>query len=297
MWWRFKKACFYVGVVLVVIVGATLACAIYQGRQTPSGKPVYVALGSSYAAGAGLGALQSGSPLLCARSIAGYPQQLARALRLPIVDMSCGGAVTSHLLDGGQYFQGPQIRVITRETRLVTITIGGNDLNYVGDLSMLALRKSDGLGGWLAAHFWSGPKSPAQRNTAKLKRELTTLIAAIRQRAPDAQIVVATYPAAFPPSGTCPQLRLTAAEADLMRQAGRALAEATIEAARRGGAIVVDMNALGVGHDACSSDPWIHGWSALSAAPFHPTLAGARATANAIADALRRSPTGIPAVR
>jgi lysophospholipase L1-like esterase len=56
--------------------------------------------------------------------------------------MSCGGAVTRHLLHGGQYFQGPQIRTITRGTRLVTLTIGGNDVGYVADLSMLAARNT-----------------------------------------------------------------------------------------------------------------------------------------------------------
>src|SRR5213079_120589 len=89
-----------------------LALAFVQGRKTPSGRPEYVALGSSFAAGAGLGPLQSGAALLCARSVGGYPNRLANALNLDMVDMTCGGAVTRHVLHGGQYFQGPQIRTI-----------------------------------------------------------------------------------------------------------------------------------------------------------------------------------------
>ncbi len=129
---------FLAGLLAIAAIG--IAIAIAQGRRTPSGRPEYVALGSSFAAGAGLGALEPGSPTLCARSVDGYPQQLARLRDVALVDMSCGGAVARHLLHGGQYFQGPQVRTITRTTRLVTLTIGGNDVGYVADLSMLAAR-------------------------------------------------------------------------------------------------------------------------------------------------------------
>jgi lysophospholipase L1-like esterase len=280
--------------VLVVIAGAVI---FYQGRQTPTGEPSYVALGSSYAAGAGLGSLQPGSPLLCARSVNGYPQQLARDLALSIVDMSCGGAVTANLIDGGQWFQGAQIRVIDRRTRLVTITAGGNDVGFVGDMSMGALRKTGTMLGWLADRFGGVPKPAAQRDFAKLHRELVALIREIHRRAPEAVVIVASYPRVLPSAGTCPQIKLTVAEVDLLRGVEQTLAATTAAAAKEGGATLVDMNAIGAGHDACSADPWTHGWSAFGDAPFHPTLAGAKATARAIADALRRSPAGVAAIR
>ena len=282
---------------LLVLTCAATAFVFYQGRQTPTGNPDYVALGSSFAAGAGLGPLQSGSPLLCARSVAGYPQQLARTLGVAIVDMTCGGATTANVLNGGQFFQGPQIRTITAHTRLVTITSGGNDVNFIGDLSMLALRRSGGASGWLAARLWGGPKAANQRDYAALHRTLLGLIRTIRARAPNARIVVGTYPTILPATGTCTQLQLTAAEADLMRPVERELAAVTRAAAKEGGATLVDMNALGADHNACSATPWTKGMAALSAAPFHPTLAGAKATADAIAHILRASPTGVAAVR
>jgi lysophospholipase L1-like esterase len=292
---RIVKGCLFSLAIVLALVIAAACLAIYQGHRTPSGKPEYVALGSSYAAGAGLGALQANSPLLCARSVAGYPQRLALRLKLPIVDMTCGGAVTSHLLSGGQFFQGPQIRMVDARTRLVTITAGGNDIGLVGDLSMLAMRNSGGIGGWLASKAWGGPQQT--RDFAKLGRELFAVIRTVRARAPNATIVLATYPAILPPEGTCPPLRLSAAEADLMRRVEQALAATTRAAAMRGGAILVDMHALGAAHNACSAQPWTHGWAKLSEAPFHPTEAGAAATAGAIAAALQHSPAGIAAVR
>jgi lysophospholipase L1-like esterase len=287
------KGCGLLVMILLVVAVAGIGILAMQGRRTPAGTPVYVALGSSYAAGAGLGTLQTGSPIACARSIAGYPQQLAAMLKLPIVDMSCGGAVTGNLLRGGQFFQGPQIRVIDARTRLVTITVGGNDVGLVGDLSMMAMREAGGAPGWLTGRLWSGPKLLGQRDFTKLHRELLELIHAIRVRAPRAAIVVASYPHILPAAGTCPQIRLSDAEADLMRPVERTLADTTRAAAAEGGAIFIDMHALGAGHDACSAAPWIHGWSKLSAAPFHPTLDGAKATAAAIAAAL---PAGITAI-
>ena len=270
--------------VLILLALAIAATAVIwqQARRTPAGPAQYVALGSSFAAGAGLGPLQDESPWLCARSVNGYPRQLAARLNLSLVDMSCGGAKTRHLLSGGQFFQGPQIRVINRDTRLVTFTVGGNDIGYIGDLSMLAARHSDTLFGRLVRLFWSGPLRPQQRDHHKLRNDLLSTIRAIRNRAPDAQIVLVTYPTILPPAGTCSRLGLTEAEAVLMRQVGDAFAATTRAAAERGGARVVDMHNLGAAHHACSGVPWTDGWWEVSGAPFHPTLTGARATAEQI---------------
>ena len=276
-----------VALTLLALVILAIAAAVWQGWRTPTGTPEYVALGSSFAAGADLGRLETHSPLLCARSVNGYPQKLARMRGLSIVDMSCGGAVTKHLLGGGQYFQGPQIRTIDARTRLVTITVGGNDIGYVGDLSLLAARHGHTAFGWLVRTFWKGPKTPAQRDFAGLQKELLATLKAVHARAPGATVVVASYPTILPPAGTCPTLGLSGVEADLMRQVGDKLAATTRSAALQDGAILVDMNTLGAGHNACSSVPWTRGWTNAGAAPFHPTLAGAQATAEAVLAAVK----------
>lgn len=272
------------GLLVVIMVG--LVIAFIQAKRTPSGRPEYVALGSSFAAGAGLGPLQAESPVLCARSVNGYPQVLARSLGLSIVNMSCGGAVTRHVLDGGQFFQGPQIGAITRETRLVTLTIGGNDIGYIGDLSLLAMRRDQGFLAALAKATWGGPEPISERNFTRLETELTSVLRAVRARAPDAVIVVATYPTILPQSGTCTALGLSTDEVDLMRKVGDRLAEASRTAAVETGAIFVDMHQLGESHDACSTSHWTGGLKNNGPAPFHPTQAGAQATASAIEDAL-----------
>ena len=290
------RGCLGLVLALLALAAAALAYLAFQGRKTPEGRPEIVALGSSFAAGAGLGPLQKDSPLLCARSVNGYPQQLARMLGLSIVDMSCGGATTRNLLDGGQFFQGPQIRTITNETRLVTITVGGNDVGYIGDLSLLAARNSDTVFGWLVKQFWSGPKQPGGRNLAGLRQELTATLRAIRARAPGARIIVATYPTILPPAGTCLNIGLSEAEAEVMRGVGDQFAAVTKSAARQGGALIADMHQLGADHHACSAVPWVSGWKDGGVAPFHPTLQGAEATAAAVAATLENSPAAVAAV-
>ena len=292
-----KTGCVGTLAVIAAVAVAATGFVYVQAQRTSSAEAEYVALGSSFAAGAGLGELQEGSPLMCARSVNGYPQRLARKLNLSIVDMACGGAMTKHLLHGGQFFQGPQVRVIGPQTKLVTITVGGNDVGYGRDLGMLASRNTGSAFGWFAWQFWSGPAKLEERDFPQLRRQMTRLVQAIRKRAPRAQIVVATYPTLLPPSGTCATLALSEAEADMMRTVGDRLAAATEAAAQKSGAIFVDMHAVGSEHSSCSREPWVTGWTNGGIAPFHPTAKGAEATANAIAKALSDSPAGVSAVR
>lgn len=271
---------------LTLVASGIALWLVLDARRTPTAEPEYVAMGSSYAAGAGLGQRQPGSPILCSRSNVGYPPRLARSLNLTLVDMTCSGSVTRHVLTGGQFFQDAQIRTLGPNTRLVTLTVGGNDVGFVRDLYLLAARKSDSVTGTLIRQFWSGPQEIDQRNYAKLESELTSLLHTIRTRSPAATVVVATYPTVLPAHGTCPQLRLSNAEAALMRQVESKLATVTRKAARNGGAKIVDMNALGAKHHACSKSPWTKGWGPIAGSPFHPTLAGAQATADAITAAI-----------
>ena len=111
---------------------------------------------------------------------------------------------------------------------------------------------------------------------------MDAVLRAVHARAPNAVIVVATYPTILPHIGTCMALGLGEDDVALMRQVGDRLAATTRAAAADGGAIVVDMHRLGEGHDACSTSPWTGGWKNNGPAPFHPTQAGANATARAI---------------
>ncbi len=269
-----------IGVIVVVLL--TIALLFHQGRQRPDTNSEYVALGSSFAAGLGLGLRVPGSPIVCQRSVNGYPQQLARMTGLSLTDMSCSGATASHVLRGGQVFLGPQIDALGPDTRLVTMTAGGNDIAYVGDLTAMAYRRRGGVVGFLVGRFWNGAQPAADRKFDQLLANLVATLVEIQRRAPQARVFMVTYPVILPPEGTCAGLGIGEDEAKLMRQVGVRLAEVTREAAQEAGVTIVDMDQFSTGHDACGPVAWVNGAAPEHGAPFHPTLAGARATAELI---------------
>lgn len=279
-----KRVCLVVMVLVTVTVTvlAGVGVLVVQAKQKPNPDARYVALGSSFAAGIGLGERAPGSPFACQRSVNGYPQQLARLMGVSLSDMTCSGATIKQVLHGGQFFQGPQIDAVGTNTELVTITAGGNDIDYVGDLVMMSYQNREGIVGALLDRFWHGAKPVEERQFAQLKNEMVATFHEIALRAPHARIVVVTYPAILPPTGTCAQIDIRDAESALMKSVGTRLAEVTREAAQTAGATLVEMATLSTGHDACSADPWVNGAKPEQGAAFHPTLAGAQATARQI---------------
>ena len=270
----------------VVFLGG--ASFVKQMRTPPVTNSYYVALGSSYAAGLGLGPRAPGSPIVSARTVNGYPQQLARLLKVPsFTNMSSSGSTVRHVLHGGQILLGPQIDALGPDTRLVTLTAGGNDVGYVGDLTAMAYSNRGGIIGTLVGVFWNRAKPVAERKFSDLENNLTATLFEIRRRSPSARIVVATYPTILPDSGTCAALGISEGQAELMRAVGLKLADTTRTAAVKAGVTIVDVASLSHGHDACQNDPWVNGLRPKAGADFHPTLAGARATAQAVAAAIR----------
>lgn len=114
----------------VILAGLFIAFILVPGRRAPQGNPEYVALGSSFAAGLGLGPRVEGSAVAAGRTVDSYPQKFARLSGLSLVDMTWSGSRSRDSLHSGVFFQRPQIDGVGPQTRLVTITAGGNDVAY-----------------------------------------------------------------------------------------------------------------------------------------------------------------------
>ena len=256
---RMKTALISIVGIAAALTVAGLGVLLVQGRRPPSRTAQYVALGSSFAAGFGLGPRLGGSPYACLKSSNGYPQQLAKLLSLSLEDMTCSGATTTQVLQGGQYFQGPQIDALSKNTQLVTLTTGGNDVSYVGDLIYLAARSREGIVGSVLRLRPKMLKPVQERAFPKLQNEILATLLEIRQRAPHARIILVTYPAILPPSGTCPSLGIDESDASVMRQVGDRLAEVTRASAQQAAVSLVDLAKLSVDHNACASSPWVNG--------------------------------------
>lgn len=272
-------------------------------RVTPLTVPAgrYVALGDSYSAG----------PLIpttdlaggCARSDHNYPSLLAARLHVTsFADVTCSGAQTRDLTGVQRPFGDsripPQLRAVTPVTTLVTLGIGGNDLDLFGTLigTCTRLRSSDPRGSPCARHLAAaGPDLQAATRT--ISARVATSLRAVRAKAPRARVVLVGYLRLVPDRGTCRGLPLAAGDYAEGRRISRALDLALRHAARTTGTTYVDMYAVSRGHDICSPDPWVNGavTNRRRALAYHPFASGMRADARAILAALHHRPPPSPA--
>ena len=273
-----------VGLAVVFAITMTIFAFLYwQGSREPVIDGQYVALGSSFAAGIGLGPRASGSPVHCLRTTAGYPALVAQRAGLRFVDMTCSGSTSGHILAGGQLMLGPQLAAVGTQARLVTITTGGNDVDYIGDLMA-----TSGSMGWLMS-WLNGPVRPAaDRPYDRVTANLTQIIRDVRIKAPNARIALVTYPAILPEQGNCAATGVGDAQARISRDVAARLAAATRSAADEADALLIDMAALSKGHDVCSQSPWVNGAEPRHGTAFHPNAAGSAAVATGVIEVLGR---------
>lgn len=281
------------------MAGATLMAGPATAAPPPAPEPgaPYVALGSSYAAGAGVGpADPTDIGSLCGRTLTAYPNLVAKALNLTLTNATCGGATTENITTSPQKVRthsiSLQIDAVTAETRLVTITIGGNDVNYVGNLiaeSCLADLATDPSSPTANIVKQYGACTPLPDETvrnalAQMESKLTTMTKQVQAKAPQARIVLVDYPAVLPQNGEpCSVIPIPRDRQKFLLEVARGLSLSTKHAAQSTGADYVAASQDSRHHDACSADPWMTGYVfAPGSAPMHPNETGHAAVADAI---------------
>ncbi|PNH78174.1 SGNH/GDSL hydrolase family protein [Arthrobacter sp. AFG20] len=281
------------------MAGATLIAGPAPAAPPPAPEPgaPYVALGSSYAAGAGVGpADPTDIGALCGRTLTAYPTLVAKALDLNVTNATCGGATTENITTSPQNIRthsiNPQIDAVTAETRLVTITIGGNDVNYVGNLiaesclADLATDPSSPIANMVKQYGACTPQpDETVRNAlAQMESKLTTMTKKVQAKAPQARILLVDYPAVLPQNGEpCSFIPILRDRQKFLLEVARGLNLATKHAAQATGADYIAGSQDSRHHDACSTDPWMTGYLlAPGSAPMHPNEKGQAAVADAI---------------
>lgn len=116
----------------------------------------YVALGDSFSSGEGVPPFLAGTDVHavneCHRSNVAYPELLDRDMSLPLTlttFAACSGAKTENILSSGQWKEPKQLSSVHANTKVVTLTIGGNDAGFeqfvtqclFADCSVGAVRK------------------------------------------------------------------------------------------------------------------------------------------------------------
>ncbi len=247
------------------------ACANIPQMQPRS---QYVAMGSSYAAGTNIDGTKPGTPARCGRSPRNYASQVASWLSLDLVDVTCGGATTAHIL--GRWNElSPQIDAVTPQTRLVTITIGGNDVGYVRNL--MAGTCEPGSTRCMT------PQVVTEEDWSKLGIAMHKIVQQIRARAPEAKIVFVDYIRLIPEKTTCPALGLTPEAVADSRKTWNRLAEITANVAKTEKAGLLAAGKLSASHTPCDKEPWsVAAPGSAPGVPWHPNAAGHDAIAQAL---------------
>jgi lysophospholipase L1-like esterase len=178
-----------------------------------------------------------------------------------------------------------QIDAVTPDTQLVTVTIGGNDLNYVGK-SFAARCSPDGKSRSRPTEPCSEAAPVDSADYAKLEENLRAISQSVQQRAPQARLVFVQYVTVVPDE-LCEATPLSLNSAKAIAEIANKLAVITKKVAIETGAHVLPADKLSRRHTPCDAIPWATGlpldFDRSNGAAWHPNAAGSLAIAEAMA--------------
>ncbi len=239
--------------VLSVLTSLGLVGLFPSAAQAAPAAPLYFALGDSYAAGLGnttAAGLTSYADLLVTRGYVQYGAKLAEPY---------GGTTDSVIAD--------QVPQVNRSAKLVTLTVGGNDVGWVNVVAAC-------VAGDPTSAACQTAVAQSQTAIAGLKPKVEATIRAIKRQTPSARIVVTGYPLLFPTTNPLTPLNV-------------GLNRAMAAAAMAQDVTFVDVVPAFMGHDVLSADRWLNNpWLGDTDMPLHPNAAGQQAYLTAVAAAL-----------
>ena len=240
---------------VVLAVALTLCALLGVGAQAALAKPPptpYVALGDSYSAASGVLPPDPAAPPQCVRSLLNYPHVIASQISARLTDVTCGAAQTKDYFTSQYQGVPPQLAALTKGTRLVTMTIGGNDGNVFVDTIIdcgSAGLSTQGRGSPCEDRYGSSFDDTIRSTTYPA---LVNALTAVHAKAPHAKVAILGYPWVMPPSGGCyPIMPVAVGDVPYVRDIQATLNDAVRRAAAATGTTYVDFSAVSEGHDAC----------------------------------------------
>ncbi|MHA7303344.1 SGNH/GDSL hydrolase family protein [Pseudarthrobacter sp. MDT1-22] len=220
----------------------------------------YVALGDSYAAGQGAAPYTDRT---CFVSRKGYP---VIADNLKGVQLTANAACSGYTIGA----VASNLPASVAGAEVVTITVGGNDLDATGLLAT-CFAVPDACPGAAAVREAVLRDAIVNPSSNALVQGLAGLSQAVRAQASDARIVFTGYPMLFDPAFPDPR-------AGVVNQLTAGLNDVIRLSAMRSGAEYVDVATAFAGHGIGSAEPWINFNAAniLAPANFHPNGEGYR---------------------
>jgi lysophospholipase L1-like esterase len=241
---------------------------------------VYTAMGDSYSSGVGNPPYDVGTDGGCQRSQQAFGRQFAQQQAsigdAGIQHIACSGATVNNLLASGtgQNGEQPQISQMYSGSKLVTVTIGGNDIGFAGVLTNCLLNPLTTC----ESAYNTDNASNLYTKIDKLEPQLVDAYEAMKSAAPNAKVVAVTYPILFTPGVAC--VGLSVPDVNFLNNVGFYLDNAIISAAQAAGINALDERYAFLGHQLCapSNSSWVispTGTSVTDASSsFHPSLLG-----------------------
>ena len=265
-----------------------------------------VSLGSSFAAGPGIPPQVDANAM---RSGQNYAHLVAEKLGARLTDLSVSGAtllnITHHPQQAplSRHVFPPQIEGLPGDADVVTITAGGNDMDYIGavmrdawDATALGMLTNLVVGA-VGAVVWfivpSGIWKPAQEPSPAdfmtvdaLVRRFLVVLDQVHAKAPNARVFLVEYLALLGPA-TRPRRDISFGRGRIEhhRKVAATVQKAYAKAAdcRSQWCQLVPVHSLSQDHVLGSRDPWVGGFGLLMLLRrqpvLHPNLAGMKAVA------------------
>ncbi|CCH31871.1 SGNH/GDSL hydrolase family protein [Actinosynnema sp. NPDC047251] len=241
---------------------ATAALATPAQAAPLAGK--YVAIGDSYTTAPGTRTYDNPNDA-CRRGPLTYPRLWAAAHPTTrFVEAACSGATTTEVVSN-------QIPLLTADTTLVTIQVGGNDVRFVDVLTNCILTIDD-------KDCLKGVELAKQAAVAYLSPGLAQVYGLVRAKAPAARVIVVGYPRLYKIGGNCGIFGLSDTERAALNSAADTLAAIMAQRAAEAGFTFLDARPIFDSHALCTSGTkWVTSleWDKINES-YHPNAAGHR---------------------
>ena len=252
-----RKLAARTGAAALLSLGLIAGVAGVPATATPAPPVTYTVMGDSYSAGSGGG----GETGACLQGPNGYGNDYADATGQVMANLACYGASIANVIDS-------QVPLIPATTKLVTLTVGGNDIGT----------------GQVQAACLTAPQSPSctaalsdsLKKMTELPKKVKSLVRSIKAAVPAAKIALVGYPRLFEPNNMA-QLEYPADQvqaAKLMNGAADLLNATLAYSALTNGARFVPVAWVFSGHGIPSAAQWIVGLGDANPYVFHPTATG-----------------------
>jgi len=264
--------------------------------SVPAATGPVVALGDSYTAGGLLPVDPIAKPPGCLRSSKAYPVLVTQALHAQLTDVACTNAGVKEMTGPQKTYLGTnpaQLAALQPGDRLVLLSLGGDDLGFFHVLQeCMKVSAAAPAGSPCKTHYTAGGTDQLAAAVTTEAAKIARVLSGIRERAPQARVVVVGYPDMFRQSGGCwPAVPIASGDVGYLRGIELSANAMLAADAKAAGDTFVNTYTPTIGHDICRPEAArdIEGLLPGSPTlPFHPNARGQQAMATAVLAALSR---------